>query len=510
MKRIYQIKNIALLFLATTLFVSCDLDTNPTNAVEEKEVFKTASGNEKVLNGTWGYLMETFATYANPGFGAILRTNDAMGSDVVLNAKYGFASHYAFNALYGRGTTNTHSWNLTYKTINNTNNVLANIDQSQGDPLVKQRIKGQAFALRGYMYLHLASSYAFAINKDPKALVAPIYTQPTKSGSEPNPPATVVELYAQSISDLEQALALIPEDYKREQKFQINKDVVLGLLSRANLYSRNWEKAKKYSDDLLARNNQLMDEAEYKSGFNDVANREWIWGHSQTGDQQNASYQFNFLDVTSPVSYYFSFNADPYFRDLFDDSDYRKSMIYWAPDPGTNPVLNPNLTIDNVTSVWMRYAKFKFKSTNIADIVLMRTSEIYLINAEAKAQLADAAGALVSLNTLKEARRAKIAEGLTGTDLLDEIAIERRKELFGEGFSLTDIIRNQKSVERKKFDKEEVVYSYVDSKGVEHKKEVIANGHNVLVLPDKSSFEPNSKYYLYRVPAVEERENPNF
>lgn len=33
--------------------------------------------------------METFNSYANPGYGAMLRANDAMGSDVVLNTKYG-------------------------------------------------------------------------------------------------------------------------------------------------------------------------------------------------------------------------------------------------------------------------------------------------------------------------------------------------------------------------------------------------------------------------------------
>ena len=40
----------------------------------------------------------------------------------------------------------------------------------------------------------------------------------------------------------------------------------------------------------------------------------------------------------------------------------------------------------------------------------------------------------------------------TGDELLKEIWLERRKELWGEGFQLTDIIRNQQSVDRKKFE----------------------------------------------------------
>lgn len=47
--------------------------------------------------------METFNSYANPGYGAMLRANDAMGSDVVLNTKYGFRAHNEFTAIYGKG-----------------------------------------------------------------------------------------------------------------------------------------------------------------------------------------------------------------------------------------------------------------------------------------------------------------------------------------------------------------------------------------------------------------------
>jgi len=494
------------LFLVISLgLVSCELETSPTDAIEKKEVFKTVSGSEKVLNGSWGQLMETFNTYANPGFGAILRANDAMGNDVVLQTnKYGFGAHYQFNALYGKGGTNTQSWNLTYKTINNMNNILANIDGAQGDAGERRRIKGQAFALRGFMYLHLASSYSFAIDKDPNALTAPIYLEPTTAKSQPGKRVTVTELYNQALKDLEEALVLIPEGYVRAQKFQIDHSVVLGLLSRANLYARNWEKAKEYSDRLLMKNDYLMNETEYKSGFNDVNNREWIWGHPQTPDQSNASYQFHFLDVTSKDSYYYSFNADPYFKDLFDDADYRKSMINWAPDPSAD--------IEKTGVVWMRYGKFKFKAGQIADIVLMRTSEIYLINAEAKAHLGDG-DAINKLNEVKRARNSALLSNLSGSALIEAIWVERRKELFGEGFALVDIVRNQQAVVRKKYEHDKIEYAYVtkDDQGneVTKTKRMTANGHYVFNLPDKSPFVANSPYYLYQIPNVEERENPN-
>lgn len=443
MKTIF--KYIFSVALGSIMLTSCDLDTIPTTYVDAGSVFGKTGDAEKVLNGGWNYLMETFNSYANPGYGAMLRANDAMGSDVVLNTKYGFRAHNEFTAIYGKGGTNTLSWLLAYRVINDYNGVLDNIDAAEGTQIDRNRIKGQALALRGFLYLHLASCYSFAIDKDPDAVCAPIYTQSTDEtiAAEGKPASSVSEVYAQSINDLEEALELIPETYVRDAKHKIDNEVVLGILSRACLYARQWEKAKTYSDKLLAKDNYLMTESEYKAGFNSVDNKEWIWGHAQTNDQSNASYQFHYLDTTTKGSYYYSFNVDPYFRDLFEDGDYRKEMLFWATDPGAD--------VESAAYVWMRNSKFRFRDieNQLGDIVLMRVAEIYLINAEAKAHLNDP-DAINKLNDLKTARGAKtINTNLSQQDLLETIWLERRKELWGEGFSLIDIIRNQQAVVRK-------------------------------------------------------------
>lgn len=491
--------------LGTVMFTSCDLDTIPTTSVDAGSVFGKTVDAEKVLNGGWNYLMETFNSYANPGFGAMLRANDAMGSDVVLNDKYGFRSHNQFNAIYGKGGTNTLSWLLAYRVINDCNGVLDNIDQAEGTQFDRDRIKGQAFALRGFLYLHLASSYSFAIDKDPNAVCAPIYTESTTEeiASVGKPASSVSEVYAQSISDLEKALELIPETYVRNSKHKIDNQVVLGILSRACLYAREWDKARTYSNQLLAKNSYLMNESEYNDGFSNVANNEWIWGHPQTNDQSNASYQFHYLDTTTPGSYYYSFNVDPYFRDLFNDDDYRKKMLFWATDPGAN--------VTTATYVWMRNSKFKFRDieNQIADIVLMRVSEIYLINAEAKARLNDP-DAINKLNELKAARGANtISTGLSQQELLEAIWLERRKELWGEGFSLIDLIRNQRTVVRKAYPDAKIDYTFTDANGQTQTLQKTPQGHRYFNFPDKSKFSANSKYYLYRITDAEELANKN-
>lgn len=492
--------------IGVLLMTSCDLDTVPTTSVDSGSVYSSTEDAEKVLVGGWNYLMETFNTYANPGYGAMLRASDAMGSDVVLNTRYGFRNHYAFSSIYGKSGTNTLSWLLCYRVINDCNSVIDNVDATTGTQELKNRIKGQALALRGFLYLHLASFYSFAIDKDPDAVCAPIYvhTTDTDTAIGGNPASSVSEVYAQSISDLKDALDLIPTTYSRNSKYKIDYQTVLGLLSRACLYAREWTDARTYSDQLLELNDYLMPESEYKMGFNDVSNKEWIWGHPQTADQSNASYQFYYLDTTSDMDGYYSFNVDPYFRDLFDDGDYRKEMMYWAADPRTD--------VASASLVWMRNSKFQFrdKQAEIADIVLMRVSEIYLINAEAKARLNDP-DAVVKLNTLREARGAKLAStSLTGQALLDEIWLERRKELWGEGFSLVDIIRNQQSVSRKELEKgKKVLITYKDDDGKTQEREIPAQGHRIVKFPDGSEFTANSKYYLFRIPDSEESANAN-
>ena len=498
-------KNILISLLAICgLLTACNLDTNPTTSVTSDNVYKSTADADMVLNGTIHNLFNEGQTYSSLGYRAILNAYDAMGSDVAVDVnKYGFKSSYQFTGIYGKGQINSISWSIAYHTINNCNNVIANIDNTEGQDSEKNRIKGQAFALRGFSYLQLASTYSFAINKDSSAVCAPIYTQPTDEtiANQGHPAASVNEVYNRSISDLEEALTLIPEGYARSEKYNIDQQVVLGLLSRACLYARQWDKAKNYSDQLLSLNNYLMSESEYKSGFNDASNNEWIWGYPQTKDDNLPSYNFYFLDTTTPGSYYCSFNADPYFKDLFNDGDYRKDLLNWG--------INPNLSSSSAPYIYMHNSKFKFKDVQaqMADIVLMRVSEIYLINAEAKARLNDNSGALESLNTLRKARGSKEAVGLSGQALLDQIWLERRKELWGEGFSLIDIIRNQQAVARTSLPLNTTVAISYTEDGTITSRDVPASGHTTVQFPDQSNFTANSKYYLFRIPDSEESTN---
>ena len=239
-----------------------------------------------------------------------------------------------------------------------------------------------------------------------------------------------------------------------------------------------------------------MSASDYQAGFNDIQNSEWIWGHIQTPEQSVASYTFHYLDVSSKGSYYYSFMADPYFKDYFDSQDIRSSLFEWDGEEGREGFL--------------RYKKFKFKSNLIGDIVYMRSSEMALIEAEGNARANKTDAAITALNELRGARNAKLFDASSNKNLLAEILLERRKELWGEGFSLSDILRTQGKVERKEYKNSDgssirVTVTTPDGK----QKQVAAQGHRVIKFPDGQDFSTNSRYYIFSIPQLEEQQNPN-
>lgn len=496
-----NIKNIFAIILTSCVVASCDLDTTPTTSLDAQNVYKDTKNAERVLRSTWNYIFNTGSTYASIGIGSIQLNDDFAGSDVVRTKSYGFSASYNLTNGYSRGEYNGVLWDLMYDPINNCNGILKYIDDTPGDAKEKARIKGQAFATRGYAYMILATHYSFAIDKDPNAVCVPIYTEPTddKVALTGNPASSVSEVFAQALSDLEHAKDLIPETYSHgteaKAQYMIDYQVTLGLLARTNLYAREWQNAYDYAAKALANNSYLMTEAEYKSGFNNYTNKEWMWSLSCTIDDNMPCYLFYFKDCLTSDAYT-SLNTDPHFKAMFDDDDYRKDLFNWGQTAyGDWAMLNGKFLFTDVENM-------------LADLVMMRTSEMYLIKAEAAAHLAGKEGEAQQL--LQTLRTARMKEGktaatvtATGEELIKEIWLERRKELWGEGFALTDLIRNQQSVERKEYK------GTITVKVGDEMKEIKVSGHSIINFPDKSDFTPNSKYYLFRIPEKEELQNSN-
>lgn len=465
------------------------LDKEPTDSVSSDEV--GVPGNaERLFNGAWYNLFEYGTTYANIGYRALQCQDDMMADDVVSRPAYGFNSSYQFNDIAIPNNSRTSfAWYLIYKTIDNCNTAIA-ID---GDSEEFFQAKGQALALRAFCYLHLAQHYQFTYLKDPTAPCVPIYTEPTTSETVPKAKSTVAQVYQRVFDDLNLAQSYL-KNYIRKgdgQKFKPNTNVVNGLLARAYLLTGQWEEAAKAAAAARQGYSLMTTTAEYE-GFNNVSNKEWIWGHPQTLAQSDASYNFYYLDATY-VGAYSSFMADPHFRDTFSEGDIRLGLFQWMREG------------------YLGYKKFHMRADDTADIVLMRASEMLLIEAEALAREGFLEKAVIPLNELRHARGLGDYDltGKSQDDVVNEILMERRRELWGEGFSITDILRTQQSVKRVALSVEEQaqqVDAWQEGGGFAKRTPL---GHWFLTFSGGDAFVPNSINYLYAIPKAEIDANPN-
>ena len=480
-------------FMASLLLLAgCSgdfLDKEPTDSVSSDEV--GVPGNaERLFNGAWYNLFEYIYTLANSGYRGLQCQDDMMADDVVSRPAYGFNSSYQFNDIAIPNNTRTSfAWYLMYKTIDNCNTALA----IQGDTEALRQAQGQALALRAFCYLHLAQHYQFTYLKDPAAPCVPIYTEPTTDDTAPKGKSTVAQVYRRVFDDLALAKDYL-KNYTRKgdgQKFKPDVNVVNGLLARAYLLTGQWEEAAKAAAAARQGYSLMTTAAEYE-GFNNISNKEWIWGHPQTLAQSSASYNFYFLDATH-VGAYSSFMADPHFRDTFSDGDIRLELFQWMREG------------------YLGYKKFLMRADDTADIVLMRASEMLLVEAEALARDGFPEKAVVPLNELRHARGLGDYDltGKSQQDVIDEILMERRRELWGEGFGITDILRTQQSVKRTMLSAEEQkqeVDAWQEGGGFAKRNPL---GHWFVTFSEGEVFVPNSTNYLYAIPKEETDANPN-
>ncbi|RNI27747.1 RagB/SusD family nutrient uptake outer membrane protein [Rufibacter immobilis] len=485
--KITKVKIYSVLLGASLSLGACKddfLETLPSNAVSFEQAFSSPAAVEAALTGTYR-LMRTAVinsgsgtstdTYGVPQFNL---TWDVMGQDIMANTNWFVYQYELDNKLTTYRGTHT-LWATNYGPITNANYIIAKsatvpgITESQSTAFV-----AEARALRAFGYFNLARTYQHTYLKDPQALAVPLVLEPTTEQSKGQPRVSLEKVYAQMVEDL--TIAERDLTAARPAKSRINKNVAQGLLARVYLEMGQWEKAAEFA--AKAREGYpLMSTSDYRAGFNDFANKEWIWGLPQAADQQVgfASF-FSFidgrytLDTKGNRTYarrgYNNIRANDKFVELFSWNDARREF------QEAEGVTNSD-----------RYTITKFKDLPdlSGDFVLMRAAEMYLIEAEAKARLGQNDAAQLLVLDLRRQRFFPITEAVkpttTDADLVEEIWVERRKELYGEGFSLLDIKRLQKPLVRE--------------------------GNHTAKLGTTPA---NSNLFIYQFPQVELNNNPDF
>ncbi len=424
------------------------LETQPSNGVTEQEIFSKLNTVYAALDGIvkeqFAYGTGTSVTrhdaFGQKGFDL---ASDLMGNDMIVHTSgYGwFNSDYNLTE-WGVATQNRQSdfaWYYYYDIIKQANGIINNIDFVQNaSASEKESVKGQALGLRAYAYFYLINYQQQTYKGNESKPGVPIYTEVSTEGKARG---TVQDVYTQILSDLTQAETLLTGK-TRASKANIDANVVQGFRARVAVLMEDWPSAVNFARK--ARTGYtLMTTAQYtaRTAFSSLNNPEWIWGSSIPSDQATiyASF-FSHMDI-STGGYAALGNQKKITKALYDQiaqDDIRKTAFK---RPGTGTTSNPD------------YNQLKFQvpvpGSWAGDYLYMRAAEMYLIEAEGLARQSQDAQAKTVLDALIQARYpAYSAAGFSGAALINEILLQRRIELWGEGFSLMDIKRLNQGLNR--------------------------------------------------------------
>jgi hypothetical protein len=187
----------------------------------------------------------------------------------------------------------------------------------------------------------------------------------------------------------------------------------------------------------------FMTSEQHQTGYNSVTNPEFMWSSQVQSDQ--TMYFFSFYAYMSHNFNSSAIRSSPksILKDLYDKispTDVRKTFWYPNAVADGQPTVPPN-------GVRYNYMNSKFKAVSTSDgrgdFPWIRVAEMYLIEAEALArQSGKEEQAKDVLYLLAKDRDPQyVRSSNSGQALIDEILIQRRIELWGEGRNFTDLKR---------------------------------------------------------------------
>jgi len=323
------------------------------------------------------------------------------------------------------GQGNDPDWNEMYQNVLASNVILDQlgvVERNTSNASDWDNIKGAALFVRAYQFWNLAQVFAPPYDSSTAAGDLGISVRLTSDINAPITRASVKDTYSQIIDDLEVSTSLLPSNFSSTFRNRPSKPAAFALLARVFLSMRAYAQAYLYADSALQLYSTLMN-------FNSNTTTTSI-PFSNTNPE--VLYQSNIIQ-TEQVLYHLRFQLPGYTVDTnlyksYSPNDLR-AYFYFTPKP---------------TNIFVKsgYSGNAYIFTGLA------TDEVYLMRSESAARTGNTAVAINDLNTLL-ATRYKTGTftpyvGLSPTDLLAVILVERRKELYLRGMRWTDLRRFNK------------------------------------------------------------------
>lgn len=398
-------------------FIACDdnLDIEPEQDLSPEIATESPQNIQNILNSIYGD-----ARSDDSYGGGIALASELLANAGELNWNGTYVQPAEFNekAVLTGNSFVAGTWLNGYQMNNQANIVLANLDVFD-DEDERNRTEGEAKFLRALNYFDLVRLFSKPYDQGANGGQpgVPIILEPVLDASQISYPArnTIDEVYDLVLSDLNDAYELLPET----NTYFADKYSAQALLARVYLQMGNYEMALNAADDVIENSGHSLT-ATFAEAFNNPQNTtEDIFAIQVTAQDANihayneywAGSNFGGRPGDPDLSI-----EQPHFAIYNDANDERANFFYER--RGT------------ATTKWQN---------QFANITVIRLAEMYLIRAEANQRLGTATGAtpLEDVNTL---RRRSGASALSAVSL-EDILMERRRELAFEGFALFDAKR---------------------------------------------------------------------
>lgn len=537
----------ALLGGTMLLTTSCsDLDTNPSGSTmgdgQLNEVLaQDPSKLKSEVSGMYANMIEYgaitqwygSARHYDFGYASTMMMMDASGQDEPsqVSGYNWYNKPLRFVDRTANSETTYFIWNQCYKNIKVANDVLKSVDLENLSDVAKSYV-GQAYAMRAFEYFTLIQIYQFSYKGHEDAAGVPIVTEKTaEAEANNNPRAAVKDVYKQIMDDLNTAIDYLTDS--RSAKSEINRQVAYGLRARVNLVMQNWSDAAADAKKAAEGYTPLSKDAAAAPGFNDVSASNWIWGNIV--DESNDIVQSGILNFPSMMCSFTGNGYSPTYACRMINSklwkeipstDVRKG--WWIDENLNSPIVNPkyvvhqedededgnvvkylavyNQTGDEVADITEPYTNVKFgayknqygNELNACDIPLMRVEEMILIQAEATAMDGNVEeGKRILENFVRTYRDPSYTcNATTAEGVQDAVWFQRRVELWGEGFSFTDLLRLKKPLDRTganyevsvrfKLPAESPIFLYLIPEDEENHNEALVGNNNPVVAVPKA------------------------
>ncbi|MBD5233811.1 MAG: RagB/SusD family nutrient uptake outer membrane protein [Bacteroidales bacterium] len=502
MKSIYKV--LAAGALVAPLFTSCIEEPLPTNAVVQEQLNANPGASDALVAGMPSRMNQITLSsefHFDYGYSSLMHVRDVMLEDMAVDYAGGYdwySSWSANDATSDRYITTQFIWNYFYEQILTANMVIGAIDHNTEFESLKANL-AYGYGYRAMMYLDGARMYEFLPtelfpdNKNGNGndvlglTMVKVTEETTEDEYRNNPRLPHAEMLEFILSDLDSAEKLLDGNTATNpSKTMPSLAAIYGFKARAYLWDASYQ--EEVNEDAAAAKTAYENAAKYarlaintsgakpltkeewqdrSRGFNDESFSSWIMAGKYSSEdvivtaggirtfpsfccnEENFGYAAPAQGAVTMIG------ASLYNK--IDDRDFRK--LSWVA-PESSPLSGKEAFInDDFKEILAPYCSLKFRpgNGNTENFIegaaiaypIMRVEEMYFIEAEATAHNDAAAGNALLKTFMQNYRYSAYNNNYNTTqNIVNEIVLQKRIELWGEGQSFFDVKRLNYSVIR--------------------------------------------------------------